>query len=261
MNEESRPKKRGSGGKTNAKSGAARDVARRALVICAHDDDEVIGAGGTIRKLANAGTEVTTVVFATGNEGYQSLDAKDTIVAARAIERKRAQAILGTAHCIAHGRRDFENLEREDVYREIMRAVRMTRPHAVFSHLPTDYLAHRTLSRIVPEAVWQAGWRCSMELGEPWSVDRLYLFPILELAAKPSHVVDITDTIESKLEAMRAYASQQSVVAGILDQIEAKARAYGSLVGVKYGEAFMRSQAIPIKVEEPAEMLTQHLVV
>lgn len=227
----------------------------RALVICAHDDDEVIGMGGTIRKLANAGVEVTTVVFATGNEGYASLAAKDTIVAQRVKERERAQLILGTGHCIAHRYRDFENFDREEVYREIMRAVRLARPEAVFSHLPTDYLAHRTLAQVVPEAVWQAGWRCSMELGEPWRVERIYLFPILELAPKPSHVVDITGTFKAKLEAMRAYVSQQAVVSGILDQIEAKARAYGSLIGVKYGEAFVRSQAIPINVPEPLELL------
>lgn len=77
----------------------------------------------------------------------------------------------------------------------------------VLSHLAGDYLAHRTLAKVVPEAFWQAGWQCSLELGEPWEVNRLYCFPILELVAKPSHVIDITDTFEAKLRAMEAYAS------------------------------------------------------
>ena len=224
---------------------------RRALVICAHDDDEVIGSGGTIRKLVNAGVRVTTVVFATGNEGYLKIEEKDTIVVRRVEERKAAQEILGTAYCIAHEYHDFDNLDCEDIYRKVIEAVRVTRPHLVLSHLAGDYLAHRTLAKVVPEAVWQAGWQCSLELGEPWEVIRLYCFPILELVAKPSHVIDITDTFEAKLRAMEAYASQHQVVPRILDQIRAKARAYGSLVGVEFGEAFMRSQAIPIRLPHP----------
>ncbi len=228
---------------------------RRTLVICAHDDDEVIGPGGTIRLLADAGVEVTTVVFATGNEGYPSIELEDTIVERRVGERAAAQGILGTAHCISHAYRDFDNLDCEDVYRKVMQAVRSVRPHAVFSHLAGDYLAHRTLAEVAPEAVWQAGWQCSLSLGEPWQVERLYQFPILELVAKPSHVVDITGTFEAKLNAMRAYKSQHGVVAGVLAQIEAKARAYGSLVGVEYGEALVRSQVIPVRVSQPLALL------
>jgi LmbE family N-acetylglucosaminyl deacetylase len=135
-----------------------------------------------------------------------------------------------------------------------MQAVRTARPDVVFSHVEADYLAHRTLARIVPEAVWQAGWQCSLDLGEPWCVGRLYQFPILELVPKPSHIVDISDTFDAKIEAMRAYASQQEVVAGVLEQIEAKARAYGSLAGVRYGEAFIRSQAVPVRVADAARL-------
>ena len=69
---------------------------RRALVLCAHDDDEVIGPGGTIRRLADAGVRVTTVIFANGNEGYLRLEERDTIVERRRGERAVAQKILGT---------------------------------------------------------------------------------------------------------------------------------------------------------------------
>ena len=228
---------------------------QRVLAICAHDDDEVIGVGGTLRALANTGAEVTTVIFATGNEGYQRLEERETIVERRVRERDRVGPILGTKRYITHDYPDFANLDCEDVYRKVMQAVREVRPHVVFSHLPTDYLAHRTLSKLVPEAVWQASWLCSLELGQPWQVNRLYLFPILELVAKPSHVVDITETFGAKLNAMRAYESQHEVVPDILDQIEAKARVYGSLIGAKYGEAFIRSQAIPVRVGDAGTLL------
>ena len=228
---------------------------RRALVLCAHDDDEVIGPGGTIRRLADAGVRVTTVIFANGNEGYLRLEERDTIVERRRGERAVAQKILGTAECIAHEHRDFENLQTEAVYRQIMQAVRQVRPQVVFTHLAADYIAHRTLGTVAPEAIWQAGWQCSFDLGEPWAVTQVYHFPIMELVAKPSHIVDITETFAAKQAAMEAYASQHEVVAGILEQIEAKARAYGSLVGVKYGEAFVKSGFIPVVVERAEDLL------
>ena len=227
------------------------DTNRRALVICAHDDDEVLGPGGTIRLLANAGVQITSLIFAEGNEGYLRLEHRGTIVARRQAERQGAQRLLGTADCIYYAYHDFEDLQSEDVYRQIMRAVRQVRPQVVFTHLPADYLAHRTLAQIAPEALWQAGWQCSLELGEPWPVSELYQFPVLELVSKPSHLVDITSTFETKLQAMQAYHSQHEVVAGILDQLEAKARAYGSLVGVRYAEAFVRSGFIPKLLADP----------
>ena len=53
-------------------------------------------------------------------------------------------------------------------------------------------------------------------------------------------------------KAVRGHLAQQhQVVPRILDQIRAKARAYGSLVGVEFGEAFMRSQAIPVRIPHP----------
>lgn len=228
---------------------------KRALIICAHDDDEVIGAGGTIRKLADAGVTVSTLVMAVGNEGYARIEDRDRIAEQRVGEREAAERILGTADCTACAWHDFDNLDCEAVYHEIMRAVRRTRPHVVFTHLATDYLAHRTLATVAPEAVWQAAWQCSMDLGEPWEIGALYQFSVLELIPKPSHVVDITDTFQAKLDAMHAFKSQHEVIAGILDQIEAKARAYGSLVGVRYGEAFVRSQFIPVAVSDPALLL------
>lgn len=225
---------------------------KRVLAICAHDDDEVIGPGGTLRKLANAGAEVTTLVMCTGNEGYIRLEEKDTIVKRRVEERAAAQRILGTAKCnITSGYNDFAHLDHEGIYRNIMRAVREVKPHLVFAHLPCDYIAHRTLGDVTPEAVWQAGWICSLELGEPWQVEKLYQFSIIEPIAKPSHIVDISDTFQAKLDAMHAYASQHEVVAGILGQIEGRARLYGAMIGVQYAEAFLRCPYIPTAVTEP----------
>jgi len=227
----------------------------RALFICAHDDDEVVAAGGTIKKLTSNGVRVSTMIFALGDEGYSRIEDKDTIVETRKKERKVVQEILGTENYITYDFHDFDNLDCETVYRSIIKAVRLVRPHIVFTHLPAEYIAHRTLAVVAPEAIWQAGWQCSLELGKSWQVSKLYQFSVLDLIPKPSHIVDISDTIEFKVKAMEAYKSQHTVVAGIINQIKARALTYGSLIGVQYGEAFMRSSYIPVLVKDPTQMI------
>jgi len=228
---------------------------KRALVICGHDDDEAIGVGGTIRKLVDSGVQVTTMILCQGDEGYTSLEDKDKIVEMRRQERAASQKILGTSEYITCKYHDFDNLDCSDVYREVMRVVRQVRPHIVFTHLPTDYLSHRSLAQVVPEAVWQASWLCSLELGDPWDVKKIYQFSVLEPIPKPSHIVDISDTFQAKIQAMEAYTSQTIVLRDILQQMEAKARLYGSQIGVEFGEAFVRSQFIPIAVASPEILL------
>lgn len=217
----------------------------RALIVCAHDDDEVIGCGGTIRKLVNEGTKVTTLVFATGNEGYTELAERDKIVERRKKERANAQKILGTTTCTAYEYHDFDNLDCEHVYRAVMRAVREIRPHLVLTHYPAEYLAHRTLAEIAPEAIMQAAWRCSLDLGEPWAVEKILQFSILDMIPEPTHIIDITETFDDKIRAMKAFESQLKLLGAILQALEGKALYYGSLIGVKYAEAFALNAKVP----------------
>jgi len=217
---------------------------KRVLVICAHDDDEIIACGGTIRKLSNAGAEITTLIFATGNEGYTRIGEKNKIAGVRQKERKLAQKIIGTSGCITYKYHDFDNLDCEDVYRAIIKAVRQVKPHIVFTHYPAEYLAHRTLASTAPEAVMQAGWDCSAVLGKPWKVENIYQFTVLDVLPDPTCLIDISDTFDSKKKAMMAYRSQVKVLDNIIQAMEGKALYYGSFLGVKYAEAFCISSKI-----------------
>ena len=219
----------------------------RALVICAHDDDEVIACGGTIRRLANRGIEVTTVIFANGNEGYIRMDQKDSIVALRLRERVGVQKVLGTKEYITYEYHDFDNLDNEHVYHAVMKAVRRVRPRLVLTHYPAEYLAHRTLATIAPEAVMQSAWQCSLELGEPWQVEKILQFTVLDLLPHPTHILDISDTFEEKMKAMKAYASQAEVLRDILQAVAGRAKYYGAMIGVEYAEAFVLSPKVVLR--------------
>ncbi|BBH19727.1 diacetylchitobiose deacetylase [Paenibacillus baekrokdamisoli] len=213
----------------------------RALIICAHPDDEVLGLGGTIKKMTNAGVEVTVLMFANGNEGYTSMEEIATIVETRRIEREVVQKMLNIHHYEAHSYEDYAIPANEITYKICIEAIRKYKPNIVFTHYWQEYNTHKAVASIATDAFWQAGWSCSLDLGEPWKPDALYYFEVIELLNHVSHMVDITDTFEAKMESMRAYASQCTVVSGALQQIEGKALMRGSQAGLKYGEAFLKS--------------------
>lgn len=221
----------------------------RALVICGHPDDEVIGLGGTIKKLTKQGVEIIVAIFANGNEGYGEISLKEKIVKIRKEERKKVQRILGISQYEAFDYTDFGIPTNEETYKLCIKLIRRYKPDCIFTHYWLDYMAHRAVATVATEAWWQSGWKCSLDLGNPWKAKSLYHFEILELLTKPSHIVDITDTFEYKIKAMKAYASQVEVVPGILEQLEGLAKLRGSAIGVKYGEAFLKSNFLPDKIE------------
>ncbi len=90
---------------------------RNALIICAHPDDEVLGLGGTIKKLTNQGTEVNVVMFANGNEGYTALDDKERIVEIRRKEREQVQQLLGINHYETYSYNDYAIPADETTYK------------------------------------------------------------------------------------------------------------------------------------------------
>jgi len=219
---------------------------QRALVICCHPDDEVLGIGGTIKKLTNQGVEVSVLMFANGNEGYTQMEEKERIVEIRRKEREEVGRFLGISHYEAYDYGDFAIPEDETTYKMCIRAIRQYRPDVVFTHYWNEYRTHKAVASITEEAFWQAGWTCSLDLGEPWKASALYHFEVIQLMPSVSSVVDITDTYEDKVRAMEAYASQcDSVVSSALQQIEGRALTRGAQVGVKYGEALLLNTTVP----------------
>lgn len=68
---------------------------------------------------------------------------------------------------------------------------------------------------------------------------------MIELFTHPSILIDITDTLEKKISAMKTQSSQFPVLPGVIEYIEALAKVRGYLRGTKYAEAFLSSNFIP----------------
>ena len=212
----------------------------KVLVIVAHPDDEVIGAGGTIRKFANAGAKIRLVVFSAGAEGYTTAREKTTIVKQRAKELKEVCRILGIQEFFNEGWLDFDFRTGNKGYHTVIGHIRQFKPDLVITHRFGDYNDHKVSHDTVTDAWYHAAIPCVMNEGPIWKHVPLYEFEAVQLHAEPQIVVDITDTYQVKVKAMQAYGSQLNLVGGVNQLMEGRALARGWLIGVKYGEAFRR---------------------
>ncbi|QIA27922.1 bacillithiol biosynthesis deacetylase BshB1 [Thermaerobacter sp. PB12/4term] len=220
------------------------------LVIGAHPDDAEIGMGGTLVKLHRLGYRIGLIDLTRGELGSKGTPER------RAQEAAAAARVYGALFRLNLNLGDNRVEDSPALGRKLAALIRRCRPRLVFTHHGDDrHPDHRGAWALVRRAVFQAALR-NLDLGEPYHlVDALLFFPVNEWV-EPSFVVDITDTFEGKLEAMRAFASQfveptapiDHKYFGVEDYLEAatvRARHYGLRIGVRYGEAFL-ADAVPV---------------
>ena len=225
------------------------------LVFCAHADDEVIGLGGTIRKFANAGAEIRLIHFSAGAEGYASLEEKDTICATRAAEVEKVCRILGVSSYRNFNLPDWSIPADNSTYRLVIEEIRSFQPDAVFTHFESDYRDHRNVSIAVSEGHFHASLACAIEQAPVWKDVPLYHFEVIKLIPEPEMIIDISDTMDAKLEAMAVYASQTGVVGGADQMLFSRASMRGQNIGVRYGEALIRNKMRPRKINDLNKLL------
>ena len=192
----------------------------KVLVFSAHADDEVIAIGGTLRKLANHGADIRLVIFSDGAEGYTRLEEKGTIVQQRHEETLKVCKVLGIGDYVNLHGQDWSLRVDNAGYHAVMRQIRGFKPDLVFTHSWADYSDHKAVHDVVTEGWFHAAVPCAMEAGPVWKHVPLYEFEVLEPMPSPSLVVDVSDTYDAKVEAMKVYGSQLDLVGGIFQLME-----------------------------------------
>ncbi len=210
------------------------------LVVAPHPDDEVLGCGGTIARYVQAGRQVTVAIVTKGTPLFPATQVRRVRGEARQASRELGCRLrfldlpVTTLHLIPEHRLN-------GVFDRLVRAVR---PEVVFLPFRWDrHEDHRQVFDACMVALRPDGRRpgvtrvcCYETVSEThWSA------PGGEPAFDPNWYVDITETLSSKLTALRAYASQldEGVPARSVQAVEALARFRGSAVGVPAAEAFV----------------------
>ena len=240
----------------------------RALVLGAHLDDSVIALGGILRKIVNAGGTVDVVCFGNSDEDFADIAEQATAPARITAQARQAHEILGVRSFTCFDYPDYDVKESRATYRLCIESIRKYRPDVIFAHYWAEYFQHRAMARLGCDSWWQAGWSCSADLGPPWMARALYHFEVIHLLPEPSDIVDISDTFEAKMAAWKCFQSSAefletkpeedgavkrnygSILGSLTEQMETRARYYGSLIGVRYAEALKRSDFLPRPVAD-----------
>jgi LmbE family N-acetylglucosaminyl deacetylase len=223
----------------------------RVLVLGGHLDDSIIAVGGIIKKMINAGCQVSVVCFGNGNEGFAHIEDQNTCVKKFTREAVKAHKILGVSDFVCHNYPDFGVQMSKETYRLCIEAIRRVKPDIIFGHYFREYFQHHAMAKLTTDAWYQAGWECSADLGKPHQAKRLYHYEVLQLLPDPTHLVDISDTLQDKLKAWDCFVTGKEHLGSLRSQIEARARYYGSLIGVKYAEALIQSHFMQEKIINP----------
>ena len=222
-------------------SGVKLDI----LVFAAHADDAEIGMGGTIAKHAQAGLKVG-IVDLTRAEMSSNGD-----VDTRLREAAAASEALGLAARDNLGLPDRRLAVVPEMIDRMVAAIRTYRPRLVFAPYGIDrHPDHVACSRMAEEAVFSAKLRRYMPELPAWNTDQL-IFYFINDAHAPQLLVDITDTQEIKMNALRAYRSQfipegdrtdwveTPLTAAYLEAVVARDRLLGQPKRFAYAEGFI----------------------
>lgn len=231
----------------------AADVPGRALAVYAHPDDPEISSGGTLARWADAGAEVHVLVTTRGDKGTNDPDADtDALAERRRAESAAAGAVLGV-HTVHH--LDYSDGELEDdraLRAALVGYVRRLRPDVVLCPDPTavffgdGYVNHRD-HRVTGWATLDA---VSPASGNPHYFPELVgdglavhtpVAVYLSGTFEPNVWVDVTATLDRKIDALFCHASQlEQTGEWFREFLRETAEAAGRVAGVTYAEGFRR---------------------
>jgi len=217
-----------------------------ALVVAPHPDDAEIGMGGTIVALRKAGVRVVILDLSDGEPTpFGSPEV-------RAQETKAASGILGVSERILLGLKNREIYDTVESRKKIAEVIRSVRPTILFAPYWEDaHPDHVQASALVDAARFYAKFVKTDLQHEPWYPRRELYFLSTHIRVKlsPSFVFDISDHVDTKMAAIRAYASQfvqHAKNAERLEVIQSEARYWGGQIGAKAGEPFVIREAVRV---------------
>jgi bacillithiol biosynthesis deacetylase BshB1 len=232
------------------------------LATGAHPDDIELGAGGTVAKFTREGFSVIGVDFTRGEMGSRGTPE------IRLEEAKKAAVILGLKDRLNLGFPDTKLTLNDETVFSLISVIREYRPKIVLAPPEFDlHPDHVAVHYIVREAAFKSGlhkieteWEGKPQ--KPYRPRKIFGYmQSFQYRQEPSFYIDISDTFTIKIEASKAHASQIYIpgvskdegpvtrlyVPDFLEKLEARARYFGSLIGVKYAEAFLSVEPVGLR--------------
>lgn len=217
---------------------------KKILVIAAHPDDEILGCGGTMARLANEGNHVYTVILGEGitsRDNTRHRDSREAEIADLKKQIHDANHLLGVKEVFTFDLPDnrFDSVPLLDVVKIVEQVKEKIKPDIIFTHFENDLnIDHGVTYRAVLTATRPMQ-------GE--TVKEIYSFEVLSstewnfpLSFSPDCFIDITGTVDLKESAMSKYKSELRPYPHprSLMGIRLQAETWGMKTGLGFAEAF-----------------------
>jgi LmbE family N-acetylglucosaminyl deacetylase len=189
------------------------------LAIGAHPDDIELGAGGTIARHVKNGDEVIFLILTYGEKtGSRDIRKKEALMSAKKLNVKFVEFA---------GFPDTEIPNSIETINAIEQVIEKYKPQRVYTHCVKDiHQDHR--------AAAYASISAARKIPQVFSFES----PLVHPNFTPQYFIDITDTIDLKIKALKCFKSQKVKEYLKAEAIEGLAKFRGFQAGIRYAEAF-----------------------
>ena len=241
---------------------SSNEVQLDVLAVFSHPDDAELSVAGTLLKLKSLGYRTGVCDFTRGEMGTRGTPEIRAAEAAEAARLMRLDARINLEQPDGH-------VWPTEVARvALVRVLRTYKPRVLLTtHEDDPHPDHANTSIIVRQAARLATMkRYDEEAGLPAMPMPAIMHSLFSRRIVPSFVVDVSEFVDEKMSAIRAYTSQfynasskepstRISARGFLDEIEVRMGYFGSLIGVTAGEPYYVREAL--NVEDPLALLTR----
>ncbi len=217
-----------------------------ALVVAPHPDDAELGMGGTIVRLIGQGWKIGILDLTSGEPTPLG-----------SLERRAAETVAATKELGNPWRMNLglpnRSLEPSLINRrELAGVFRQVKPRLLFAPYWEDaHPDHTAASKLVEDARFWSKLSRSDIPGLPFHPSRiLYYFSVhLRIVERPSLLIDVSDQLEAKDQALMCYRSQlvdnqTAGKPGVIDSVCDRTRFWGHMTGVKHAEPFASREPV-----------------
>jgi len=232
------------------------------LAVFAHPDDLELYVSGTMLKMKHLGYRTGALDVTRGEMGTRGT------VEGRAVEAENAAKILKLDLREYLGLADGHVFVDDAARTAMVRALRRLKPKVILTHQSGDtHPDHDHIATLVRECSRLVAMRnYDAETGDEKCPPPIVAHAVFSRRITPSFIVDISDHLDERMEAIKAHRSQfydptstepETMLTGksYLEDIESRARYFGQLIGVRAGEPFYVAEAL--NVHDPVELLTR----
>jgi bacillithiol biosynthesis deacetylase BshB1 len=224
------------------------------LVFAAHPDDAELSCGGTISRFVNLGKKTGIVDLTQGELGTRGS------AAIRQTETRNASEVLGLSTRINLKMEDgnIQNTPKNRL--KVIKVIRSCRPEIILLPYPNDrHPDHIHASILVKESAFYSGLSRLKSVRDK-KVQQSYrplrlIYYMQTYTFEPSFIIDITNDFDTKMKAVKCYGSQfynkyssepETFISDkkFIEYLEARAKFYGFMAGVKYGEPFYTEEKL-----------------